>query len=213
MKITAITVQTRDKNRVNISVDGVYRFSLGIYQLVDLGVKVGREYDETELVTLEQESQFGKIYSRALEYCLMRPHSVHEVKDYLCRKIRPTLDRSGKQKPGIAPEFVLRVLDRVIEEQYVDDERFAHYWIENRSLVKGVSRRKLVAELHAKGVDDSIINKELSQTDRNDHEEIRKIIIKKRSRYPDDRKLTMYLVRLGFRYDDIKRALSGGNEL
>ena len=74
MKITSISAQKRDNNRFNISVDGKYRFSLGLSQLIDLGIKVGREYDEAGLVELETESQFGKVYSRALEYCLMRPH-------------------------------------------------------------------------------------------------------------------------------------------
>ena len=46
MKITTISVQKRDNNRVNISVDGKYRFSLDVYQLVELCVKVGRECDE-----------------------------------------------------------------------------------------------------------------------------------------------------------------------
>jgi regulatory protein len=34
-----------------------------------------------------------------------------------------------------------------------------------------------------------------------------KIIAKKRSRYPDDKKLMQYLARQGFSYDDIKKAL------
>ena len=81
MKITNLTAQQRDPNRVNVSVEGKYRFSLDIAQIVSLGVKVGREYTEQELAELEQESQFGKLYARALEYFLMRPHSAREVQD------------------------------------------------------------------------------------------------------------------------------------
>ena len=83
MKITDITVQAKNTNRVNISVDGKYRFSLDVFQLGELGIKKGKDYDEAELLEIENESQFGKLYARALEYCLMRPHSVREVKDYL----------------------------------------------------------------------------------------------------------------------------------
>lgn len=111
MKITSISTQRRNKNRVNVSVDGKYRFSLDSYQLIELGVKVGREYDEKELVSLEQESQFGKIYGRALEYCLMRPHSVREVQQYLYKKTRPKRDKTGELRPGIAPEITARVFD------------------------------------------------------------------------------------------------------
>lgn len=208
MKITAISSQIRDKNRVNISVDGKYRFSLDMYQLIDLGIKVGREYDESELISLEQESQFGKVYGRALEYCLMRPHSSREVRDYLYRKTRPTRDKTGELKPGVVPEITLRVFDRLIEKNYIDDVKFTKYWIENRSLTKGASIRKLISELKSKGVSDMIISQALSETERTDEVEIQKIIAKKRSHYPDNQKLTMYLVRLGFNYNDVKRALT-----
>jgi len=211
MKITTISVQKRDNNRVNISVDGKYRFSLDVYQLVELGVKVGREYDEAELVTLEQDSQFGKLCGRALEYCLMRLHSVREVKDYLYRKTRPTRDKTGDIKPGVSPEITMRVYDRLVEKGYIDDIKFTKYWVENRSLTKGVSLRKLTSELRTKGVESSIIEQTLGETERNDSEEIQKIITKKRSHYPDDQKLIAYLARLGFNYDEIKKAIGQSN--
>ena len=208
MKITAISAQVKDKNRVNISVDGKYRFSLDIYQLVDLGVKIGREYEESELVALEQESQFGKVYGRTLEYCLSRLHSVREVRNYLYRKTRPARTKLGELKPGVAPEITLRVFDRLVEKGFIDDEKFARYWVENRSITKGSSVRKLTNELRVKGVELNIIEKVLNETERNDGTEIQKIIAKKRNRYPDDQKFMTYLARLGFNYDDIKQALN-----
>ena len=208
MKITAITVQTRDKNRVNVSVDGKYRFSLGISQVGDIGLKIGHEYDEAELLAFESESQFGKLYGRSLEYCLMRPRSAREVRNYLYRKTRPTRGKTGELRPGIPPEITTRVLEHLTDKSHIDDQKFAHFWVENRSLVKGVSRRKLVAELRSKGIDNTIIEQALTETGRNDALEIQKIITKKRARYPDEQKLMMYLARLGFGYDDIKKALS-----
>jgi regulatory protein len=207
MKITSITVQKRDRNRVNVSVDGKYRFSLDSYQLVELGVKTGHEYSENELVALEQESQFGKVYGRALEYCLMRPHSVREVQQYLYKKTRPKRDKSGELRPGIAPEITARVFERLIEKGYVDDNKFARFWIENRFVTKGVSKRKLRSELITKGINSTIINQLLSVTERNDSDEMKKIISKKRSHYPDNKKLTAYLARQGFDYEEIKRAI------
>ncbi len=208
MKITSITPGQRNKNRVNISVDGVYRFSLDVYQLVDLKIRIDQDYSESELVALEQESQFGKAYGRALEYCLMRPHSVREIKDYLYRKTRSKLDQTGRTKPGITPETATRVLNRLVEKGYIDDYKFANYWIENRSMTKGASRRKLTAELKSKGVSSDIINQSLDSTKRNDSDEIQKIIAKKKAHYPDEQKLMRYLAGQGFGYDVIKRALA-----
>jgi len=207
MKITSIKAQKRDNNRVNISVDGKYRFSLDAYQLVDLGIKIGRDYDESELLALEQESQFGKVYGRALEYCLMRPHSTREVRDYLYKKTRSTRGKTGELKPGVSTEITDRVYERLVEKGYIDDNKFALYWAQNRSLKKGVSLRKLNSELRSKGVDSAIISAVLSESERSDSEEIMKIIAKKRSHYPDDKKLMAYLAGQGFGYDDIKQAI------
>lgn len=208
MKITSVSPQTKNNNRVNISVDGKYRFSLDIFQLVDLGIKVGGEFDESELILLEQESQFGKLYGRALEYCLMRLHSAKEVKDYLYRKTRPTRNKLGELRPGLSSEITTRVLDRLIEKGYINDEKFAKFWAENRCITKGASSKKIRSELFSKGVSSSIIDQVLGDSERDDKAELQKIIIKKRPHYIDDKKFIAYLARLGFNYDDIKQALS-----
>jgi regulatory protein len=208
MKITAVTAQQKDKNRVNIMVDGKYRFSLDIFQYADLGIRIGKDYTDEELTELETESQFGKAYARALEYCLMRPHSAKEMRDYLYRKTRDVRTKTGEMKKGIAPEITTRVFERLVEKGYIDDEKFTRYWVENRNLTKGASKRKLTAELRSKGVDQSTIDHFLVESSRSDDDEIIKIITKKRARYPDDQKLMQYLARQGFNFDDIKQALA-----
>ena len=217
MKITALSIQQKDPNRVNVMVDGKYRFSLDVYQLAHLGVRVDNEYSDKELAELETESQFGKLYARALEYCLMRPHRAREVRDYLYRKTRTTMVKSRrtgeiKKRLGVSMEMTVRVFDRLVEKGYIDDEKFTRFWVENRNQTKGVSRRKLQAELMAKGVSRSIIDRALLNSNRTDYAELMKVIAKKRSRYLDEQKLMQYLARQGFSYDDIKHALDSSSE-
>jgi len=212
MKITAITAQVRDANRVNVAVDGKYRFSLDILQFGELGIKVGKEYSEAELVALEDESKFGKLYTRTLEYVLIRPRSQREVRDYLYRKTRDTRTKIGTIRKGASVELTQRVFDRLMDKGYISDEKFARFWIENRNVRKGTSMRKLSAELSAKGVERTIIEQLLSETDREDSNELQKIIIKKRARYPDPQKFMSYLARQGFSYDDIKANLEHVDE-
>lgn len=208
MKITSIAVQARDKNRVNVSVDGSYRFSLAIAQVADLGIRVGKEYDEAELVALEEESIFGKLYVQSLEYCLSRPHSRREVQQYLYRKTRPRPTKTGDMKPGVSAALTERVFARLDERGYLDDSSFARYWVENRRLRKGASVRRLRSELGAKGVLPAIIDAVLAETDRTDLSELKKVIEKKAHRYDDEQKLMSYLARQGFRFEDIKAVLS-----
>ena len=217
MKITDISLQARDNNRVNVSVDGVYSFSLDIAHVTDLNLKVGRELSDGELEELQEESQFGKLYMRALEYCLRRPHSVKEVRDYLWRKTQPTLRKgqTGMNNPVVYSERVAsRVLSKLQQKAYVNDDEFARWWVENRQLSKGVSQRKLTAELRSKGVHADIIAQTLEKTDRTDEQELRKVIAKKHRRYAGDRqKFVQYLVRQGFSYDDVVSALNDVEEV
>lgn len=212
MKITDIKQAVKNPNRVNVSIDGKYRFSLDIAQVGELDIKIGREITDDELADIENESAYGKLYARALEYCLMRPHSRREAKDYLWKKTRASKYKSRKgeikERKGVSKDIADRVFDRLVEKGYLDDEKFAQFWVENRNQTKGASRRKLVAELRVKGLASSIIEEALENSERNDEDELAKIIAKKRSRYDDEQKFIAYLARQGFGYDDIKTALT-----
>lgn len=211
MKITALTAQIRDPERVNVSVDGKFRFSLDVSQVIDLGIKQGQEIDGTRLSELETESQFGKLYARTLEYTLMRPRSTREVRDYLYKKTlsKKYKNKKGeiKERQGASVEIAERVLTKLQQKGYVDDEKFARYWVENRNQRKGTSMRKLQAELMQKGVSSDSVAAVIEGSERTDADELAKIIAKKRSKYPDETKLKAYLARQGFRYDDIAEAL------
>ena len=215
-KITGLSNQIKARNRVNVSVDGKYAFSLDIVQVGELSIKVGMEVDSMRLEELKLASHFGKLYSRTLEYTLVRPRSEREVRDYLHKK---TLDRrtqvkakSGEYRvkicPGIPKNVAEQVLSRLKERGHIDDKKFAQFWVDNRMLSKGVSQRRLRQELSKKGVALEIINEVLCSSDRSDDQELQKMISKKRTKYTKE-KLISYLVRQGFNYNDIKSALQG----
>lgn len=212
MKITALKAQVRIPGRVNVFIDGAYRLSLDAMQVIELGVRIGKEYDEESLQELENEGQFSRVYTRSLEYALARPRSVKELKDYLYRKTRDTRTKMGMVKKGISQELSERVLTRLMEKGYVDDEKFARFWVENRNVRKGSSLKKLQSELAAKGVSSAIVASALDASGRSDSEELRKIYLKKRARYDDEQKLIAYLARQGFSYDDIKSVIAEDDE-
>lgn len=228
LKITDIKQAVGNENRVNIYVNGKYAFSLDVAQVVDMGVKIGRVISEEELADYKRASEFGKAYQRALEWVLMRPRSVRELKDYLKRREmqgeakerkkdwerdREIADliargenvgakrlekRAERAKNRVKYDFRDLIVERLVERGYVDDVKFARYYVENRFVKKGVSHKRLKMELMKKGISQEIIDEALSE--RNDEEEILKIIAKKRTKYTDE-KLVAYLCRQGFSYD------------
>ena len=189
LKITDIRQGVKNPERVNVFINGKFGFSLDIAQAVDLKIKVGREITAEELGEYKKQSDFGKLYQRTLEWVLMRPRSEKEVRDYLCKKIY--------EKKIEEEEYINLIVEKLCSKGYLDDTKFAEYYVENRFVKKGISRKRLRMELVKKGVDTEIIEQVLDG--RNDEEEILKIIAKKRAKY-DDEKLIVYLCRQGFPY-------------
>lgn len=216
LKITDMRQGVKNPNRINVFVDGKFSFSLDVSQVVDFRLKVGDRISEERLKELKGASEFGKLYQRALEWVLMRPRSVGETRDYLQRKFheassvtasrRPVFTggarlRSRQQPPKdpseASSELSDKIISRLCKKGYLDDGRFAEWYVENRFTKKGISRKRLKMELMKKGVSNEIIEKVLDE--RNDEEEILKMIEKKRDKYTEE-KLIQYLCRQGFDY-------------
>lgn len=223
LKVTDIRQGVKDPNRVNVFIDGDFSFSLDISQAVEYKLKVGSEISEAELVELKSASDFGKLYQRALEWVLVRPRSIKEAREYLLRKRRNIFrgpsatdeERGERASPVTTGEserareeyfaFSDEIIRRLVEKKYLDDLEFAEWYVENRFVKKGVSRKRLRMELIKKGVATDIIERVLDK--RNDEEEILKIIAKKRAKYTDD-KLIAYLCRQGFSFELAKELIS-----
>lgn len=213
--ITNLKQGIRNPNRVNVFINSKYAFSLDVSQVVDLKLKVGSEISEEELAEYKKASEFGKLYQRTLEWVLVRPRSEREVRDYITRKLRMSISetlgparrygRTGAQSLLVSresssidiSELSNDIISRFVSKGYIDDAKFAQYYVENRFVKKGISRKRLELELIKKGISREIIDEVLDM--RNDEEEILKIIAKKRAKY-DDEKLIAYLCRQGFSY-------------
>lgn len=216
--ITQLTSGVRDKNRVNVFVNNKYTLSLDVKQVVDLQVKVGRKLSPEDLRELHEASEFGKLYQRALEWALTRPHSVWETREYLKRRQlkRQQLNRKRakedlKPLPEVQESVMKLVLERLCARGYVDDYKFTQYYLENRFIKKGISQKRLRMELCKKGISDSIIAEVMEETGRDESAELAKMIAKKRSKY-DDEKLIAYLVRQGFNYQMVREAVENSQE-
>ena len=190
-KITDLKSGVRNPERVNVYVNNKFAFSLDVSQVVDLKVKIGKIISFDEFEELRRASEFGKLYQRTLEWVLSRPHSERETRDYLRRKI---FERKLDEK------YVGIVIEKLRVKKYLDDCRFAEWYAENRFSKKGISMKRLKMELLKKGISKDIIEETLENTDRNDENEILKMIAKKRAKYQNDDKLIQYLCRQGFQY-------------
>ena len=195
MKITKLSVQVKNADRVNVFIDNKYTLSLTLNQILEQKLKVGLELDQPDVNLLQKLSQDGKVRARALEWVLLRPHSQKELKQYL-------------QKKQIQQELVDSICNEFVSKKYIDDKAFAYWWADNRSR-KLKSDRFIKLELMQKGVDAQIV-KQVIDDDNSQNNRLKELIKQKKrqTRYQDQLKLKQYLLGKGYTYSDIADALA-----
>ena len=113
-----------------------------------------------------------------------------------------------------------RVLDRLIDEKFVDDERFARLFVREKIRFDRWGRRKIEQALYQKGVASDISRLVLDEVDDEAYiAELKKLIATKRrsvkaeSDYELRQKLTKYALGRGFDYNVIRQCIDGADEL
>ena len=149
-EITAIEAQKRSRQRVNISLDGEFAFSLD--RLTAAWLKPGRKLSAEEIIRLREQDEVESAHTRALHFLSFRSRSTKEMQDYLTRK-------------GCSPKLVASVLARLEEEGYLNDTRFCREWVENRSTFRPRGVSLIKAELRQKGIANETIESTLAQAD------------------------------------------------
>jgi len=88
------------------------------------------------------EEFFATVYNKALDIVSRREHSEKEIKNKLLEKFD-------------APEIIEQVVLKLIENNLINDVRFAEMYVLVRKR-KGFGPKKIQFELMARGIDDSI---------------------------------------------------------
>lgn len=117
-----------------------------------------------------------------------------------------------KPADRITSEMIQEVVSRLESQNYINDQDFAQYFIENRHQNKGISTKRLIQELKIKGIDSDIIEQAMFDQGtgnflRDEEVEIEKMIKKQLRKTSDRQKIIAYLARQGFSYDLIKTKL------
>ena len=89
-KITLISVQTKNKDRCNLFVDGNFFAGISLITLVKSRLKVDDEVDEKELKNLLLESERTQAFTKAVDYLSRAMKTKRQVKEYLLNKERMT---------------------------------------------------------------------------------------------------------------------------
>jgi len=147
-KITALRVQKRNPDRVNVYLDG--EFAFGLARIVAAWLKVGAELSDAKIAALQAQDASEVAYQQALNFISYRPRSESEVRKKLIEK-------------GAHQDVVEAVVSRLIKAQILGDDQFAKTWVDNRSTFRPRSHSMLRYELRQKGVEESFIQQALTE--------------------------------------------------
>lgn len=189
--VTALETQKRNKKRVNVYLDGVYAFSLALEEAARL--HKGQHLSRDLVAELRHADAVGQAVDSAARFLALRPRSEAEVRRNLAEK-------------EVAPPVIDLAIEHLTALGYLDDRAFATFWVQERAAFKPISPRALRYELQQKGVPVEIISAALETVDSRESAEraARSRISRLRgsTRREFRQKLTDFLVRRGFAYDE-----------
>ena len=199
MKITRLTIQKNNNERVNIFLDGIYCLSLTKDQILDNKLFVNKEIDEPELELLKRSSNEGLVKAKTIEWLFIRPRSARELSLYLLKK-------------KIDPELSQKIISEMQNKKYQNDQQFCEWWVDQR-LAKNMSLTKIKSELFSKGINRTVVEQVINNKNINESKNMALFIQSKRltQKYPDKLKLKKYLFSKGYSYDVINEYFTQQN--
>ena len=142
-------------------------------------------------------------YLQLAALCARAEHCQHE----LIEKMR---------RWELSDEAQARVMQRLISERYVDDERYARAFVRDKITYNHWGRRKVEQGLWMKGIDDDIRQRVLGEIADEEYLAVLRPLLKQKRRstkatsdYELNQKLVKFALGRGFTYDIIRQCIDG----
>lgn len=182
----------------NIFVDDDFYCSLSDLEVSVLSLRIGQILTDTELNNLRSTSEYNKTYNRALYYLQYGPRSEYQMRNYLMQK-------------GYIQSYVDKTINQLLTDNYINDVEYAKNFVLDRQKYKLKSNTYITTQLIKRGISRDVIEESLKQEDLSDQDSLIKDLASKKyhqsAKYQDKQKMTQYLLRQGFKYSDVSKAL------
>mgnify|MGYP002622582322 CR=1 FL=1 len=140
-------------------------------------------------------------YLQLAQLCARSEHCQHELVEKMTRW-------------GLSSEAQTRIMRRLVSERYVDDERYARAFVNDKVMYNKWGRRKVEQALWQKGISDDIRQRVLADVSDEQYAAILRSLLQQkrrttsaRSEYELNQKLTRFALQRGFTYDIIRQCL------
>ncbi len=120
----------------------------------------------------------------------------------------------------LSDESQARVMQRLIKERFVDDERYARAFVKDKVRYNKWGRRKVEQALWMKHIDDDIRSRVLDEVDDEEYLSILRPLLKQKRKsvkgtndYEVNQKLARFAIGRGFTYDLIRQCMDVEDDL
>ena len=197
--VTGIKPQ-KNKNKVNIYLDGKFAFGLDLENFVKYGLKVEQELSEEDLEKIVKKAEFQKVYDKILRFASIRPRSEKEYIFWL-------------KKHRVSKSLHEELFNRLKHLDFLNDKKFSVWWVEQRENFRPKSKRILFQELRIKGIVKEIIDEVLKEAHVDEVSAAKRMLEKKIYMWKNLRgfekrvKMGNYLGRKGYSWDTVRKVV------
>ncbi len=155
---------------------------------------------------MKKEMTEQEAYLQLAALCAQAEHCQQEMRDKMRRW-------------GLDETVQNRIIDRLIKERYVDDERYARAFVKDKIRYNKWGRRKVQQALWMKRIDADIQQQVLDEIDEKEYLDVLRPLLKQKrksikaeSDYELNQKLLRFALGRGFGFDIIRQCLDVGEE-
>lgn len=146
-------------------------------------------------------------YLQLAQLCARSEHCQHDLTEKMRRW-------------GMTDEAQARVMQRLVSERYVDDERYARAFVKDKIRYNKWGRRKVQQGLWLKHIDDDIQERVLGEVDDSEYLAVLRPLLKQKVRsiraendYERTQKLVRFALGRGFTFDIIRQCLNVDDDM
>lgn len=189
--ITKIEPQAKNKDRVNIFLDGEFKLGCSLELAMLNHLKVDTEISDEQLEKLVFENEKGQALNKAVTLLGKNLKTRRQMRTYLNDK-------------GYSKNIVDYVIDKLSEYNYINDINYATIYV--KSVKNKYGKLKIINNLRQKGISEKDID-EVMQEFESDTQSIltlaQKYMKNKEINQDNMAKLYRHLLSKGFGYDEV----------
>lgn len=210
MKLAKLEPSSRVEGRWLVWLEDGTLLRIGEADVVSFSLYTGMELDETQLDGLRMAQEQAKLKQKALSLLSARPMSQRELERKLSANPRKKgMPEEGEEQREQRRDMAQQVAQRMAQVGLVNDREYASTVVRHYSR-KGYGPAKIRDELYRRGVPRELWDQAMEELNQDDRQ-LRALVEKKlRGAVPtreELKKVSAYLARRGFGWEEISRVL------